>query len=135
MHACLRQAKHARALQVVPTMGGAIALLSLAAAVGPFAMRGLLARGDWRALGAALSGAALTLALSAPLMLFHAYSTAVVFTSLHRSVPWSAGLVSAPTAAHKWVAGPPYLTRVPFAEEESDVDFDGAGANMDAQQA
>ena len=105
---------------MVPTLAAAISCLAICSALGPFCIQNLLdSEPSWTALASAMSGIAVMLAVSAPMMLMHAVATAKVFTHLHKSVPWTPELVKAPTALDRWFAGPAYLTTVPFEEEES----------------
>lgn len=109
-----------RHLQVVPTMAGAICCVAIAASASPFALDSIQSGSSIKVLASALLGLGAAWAAAAPLMLFQAYSTAVVFTDLHRSVPWTPEHVHPPTRLNRFFAGPEYLTEVPFVEEEDE---------------
>lgn len=98
----------------------AMACLAVCAALAPFCLEDLLQRGGWKAAGSVCVGIAFLLSVAGPMMLMHAYSTAVVFTNLHRSVPWTEGLVCEPTKWNRLFAGPIYLTQVPFLDDEDE---------------
>lgn len=104
----------------------AIASFAVAAAAVPFALSAVADSDAMRALPTAAVVVAVTSASAAPLMLASAVSTVVVFTDLHRSVPWDAAALQTPTALHRLLAGPSYLTELPLDdEEEEDDDADG----------
>ena len=100
----------------------AIACLAVAAALAPLCLRHLMQHGGWKAAGSVCIAMAVLLACAGPMMLMHAFSTVVVFTDLHRSVPWTPEWLREPTKWNRWFAGPPYLTQVPFMEDDDDDD-------------
>lgn len=113
-------------LQIMPVLALAIASFAVAAAAVPFALEVVAAEAALSALPAAAVAVAATSATAAPLMLASAVSTLTVFSDLHRSVPWTESALRRPTALHRLLAGPSYLTEMPLEDEEEEDEEGGA---------
>lgn len=109
--------------------------MSVAASLVPFAVSNLPDKDylNWIPSSAILVAA--TSACSTLPMLLSAYCTLVVFTDLHSGIRWSEKSLCTPTAVHRWLARPDYLTELPLEEDASDGEKDDIVVEDDTEAA
>jgi hypothetical protein len=109
----------------MPVLAVAVSCFAMAMALVPFALWTFMDDTSLKWVPAVAVLASVTSSSCPLLMLFSAYCTLVVFTDLHRSIPWTPAALQTPNAIHRWWAGPDYLTELPLEDEELEEDQEG----------